>query len=76
MLVPFHKTQDTAAQRVFDAYGAANDERSRLQRRDAHRTIIAIVTGVLIGLGLILIAGDVFARTAATVLQAEEAREW
>lgn len=76
MLVPFQKTRPTAAQRVLDAYGVANGERSRLERRAAHRTIVAVVTGVLIGLGLILIFGDVSARTAATVLQAEEAREW
>ncbi|MBK8772918.1 MAG: hypothetical protein IPM06_21145 [Rhizobiales bacterium] len=65
-----------AGDRILDAFGATNSQRAREARTAQHRMLIAFVAGALIGCALILIFGDVPARTAETVLQAQEMGKW
>lgn len=65
-----------AGDRLLNAFGRANDARSLERRMERGRVVIAFAAGVFVGLVLVLLLGDVPARTAATVLQAQEEAKW
>ncbi len=65
-----------AGDRLLNAFGRANDARSLERRMERGRVLLAFVAGALLGLVVALVLGDVPSRTAATVLQAQEAAKW